>query len=483
MLARGPSRRSATRNPGARPDFRFPPAMRKSSVRRFGRILGQLVPHPTLSSRSEPSNVVETISDGRIMCSTRITSCVAAFGPRGNWMRHNAPLLPSGQPKSVLRGAMSVAGLFAGIGGFELAFSRAGFKTRLLVEVDPAARAVLKTRFPDAEVRSDVCDLSSLPPDNTIVTAGFPCQNLSMAGDKSGISGPKSGVVGKLFELIMRHQPATVVIENVYFMLQLDSGRAMEWLVTQFERLGYHWAYRVVDTMGFGLPQRRRRVYLLACRNVDPRRILFADNDPIANIPTLSLTRPLGFYWTEGRSGVGLTVDGIPPLKVGSALGIPSPPAVLFPDGEVLTPSLPACEELQGFPRGWTDVVGINKGRNPAWRMVGNAVSVPVAQWVARRLKTPGTVLELTQTSISKGNRWPQGGWNVGEGRVGIAASAKPVLTEAPSISQFRDTSWSRLSDRALNGFIDRAENGGLRMPENFLDTLRKATRKTPTLR
>ena len=375
---------------------------------------------------------------------------------------------------------MSVTGLFSGIGGFELAFSQAGFETNLLVEIDPVARSVLKAQLPDIEVRSDVCDLSSLPSDTTIVTAGFPCQNLSMAGDKAGITGPKSGVVEKLFDLIAGPNPLTVVIENVYFMLQLDSGRAMEWLVERFESLDYHWAYRVVDTMGFGLPQRRRRVYMLACRDLDPRTVLFADNESLTKKSSPSLKDPLGFYWTEGRSGIGLMVDGIPPLKAGSTLGIPSPPAVLFPDGEVLTPSLQSCEELQGFPAGWTDMVGRDRGRNPAWRLLGNAVSIPVARWVAERIKTPGTVSDFVQTTIEPGDRWPEAGWNVGAGRVGIAASDKPVAKKAPSISVFRDPSWSRLSNRAMDGFIGRAEEGGLRMPANFLDTLRKAKRKVP---
>ena len=373
---------------------------------------------------------------------------------------------------------MSVAGLFSGIGGFELAFSQVGFETSVLVEIDPAAKAVLKARFPGTDIHSDIRDLSELPSDTKIVTAGFPCQNLSMAGDKTGISGLKSGVVEKLFELIAMKDPLAVVIENVYFMLKLDSGRAMEWLVDRFESLDYHWAYRVVDSMGFGLPQRRRRVYLLACQDMDPRTVLFADNEPVVKAVAPSLNDPLGFYWTEGRSGIGLTVDGIPPLKAGSTLGIPSPPAVLFPDGEALTPSLRTCEELQGFPAGWTNVACEHTDRNPEWRLVGNAVSVPVARWVAERIENPGTVLKFHETAIERGGRWPDAGCNVGEGRVGIAAGGKPIAMKTPSISRFRDNSWSRLSSRAMNGFISRAEEGGLRMPDGFLETLRRAKRK-----
>lgn len=374
---------------------------------------------------------------------------------------------------------MSVVGLFSGIGGFELAFSAAGFETKLLVEIDRASRVVLASHFGKAEVHEDVGELVGIPSGTTVVTAGFPCQNLSMAGDKSGILGQQSGVVKKMFELIARSRVPIVVIENVYFLLQLASGKGMEWLVQQFEELEYHWAYRVLDTMGFGLPQRRRRVYLVASRDLDPRRVLFADEARRAVPPKPDLTSPLGFYWTEGRSGIGFTTDGIPPLKVGSAVGIPSAPAVLFPDGEVQMPSLGTAERLQGFPAGWTAAVERgHPGRRPEWRMVGNAVSVPVASWVAERIRVPGPVLDFARAPMRVGRRWPDAGWNVGAGRVAVEAGDTPIAMARPSISVFRDSTWTRLSDRALNGFIKRAIEGGLRLPDGFLDALRSAGRK-----
>jgi DNA (cytosine-5)-methyltransferase 1 len=374
---------------------------------------------------------------------------------------------------------VSVVGLFAGIGGFELALSQAGFETEMLVEIDPGAQAVLKARFPTVDLRTDVADVGDIPSDTAILTAGFPCQNLSMAGDKSGINGTKSSVVAKMFALIRRSRVPIVVIENVYFMLHLDSGGAMEWLVRQFEELGYHWAYRVLDTMGFGLPHRRRRVYLVAAREVDPRRVLFADEASPAPSPVPDLNKPLGFYWTEGRSGVGFTVDGIPPLKVGSAIGIPSAPGVLFPDGEVLMPSVTTCERLQGFTPGWTRVNPESRKGGLAWRLIGNAVSVPVARWVGERIKAPGTVLDLECVQLLPDQRWPPAAWNVGEGRMGVVATDKPISIEKPSIAAFRDSTWTRLSYRALDGFVARAVAGHLRMPEGFLDALRDAPRKS----
>jgi len=349
-----------------------------------------------------------------------------------------------------------------------------------MVELDSAANTVLAAQFPNVELRSDVLDILDLPENTSILTAGFPCQNLSMAGDKSGIGGAKSGVVRKMFELIGRSTVRLVLIENVYFMLQLDSGKGMQWLVDEFEQLNYRWAYRVLDTNGFGLPQRRRRVYFVASRDVDPRTILFADETDTPTLTKPDLTVPLGFYWTEGRSGVGFTIDGIPPLKVGSNLGIPSAPAVLFPDGEVLMPSLGACEKLQGFPAGWTDSARNCEKKDPRWRLVGNAVSVPVAQWVAERISTPGEVREYELIDVDKWQRWPDAAWNVDGKRVGVIASDKPVQIATPSISDFRDETWTRLSDRALNGFISRAIEGNLKMPDGFIQALTDAIRKLP---
>lgn len=380
--------------------------------------------------------------------------------------------------------ALTTSSLFTGIGGFEIGFSQAGIATDFMVEIDPDARAVLRARFPNVALHGDVAAVDDLPASTRILTAGFPCQNLSMAGDKAGIAGNKSGVVTKLFGLITRSQVPTVVIENVYFMLQLDSGQAMHWLVERFEGLGYYWAYRVLNTIGFGLPQRRRRVYFVASREIDPRKVLFADESPLPKQTPVDLSQPIGFYWTEGRSGVGFTSDGIPPLKVGSAIGIASAPAVLFPDGEVLMPSLEACERLQGFPVGWTEVQNYAPVRKGArWRMVGNAVSVPVAKWIGDRMKGESPILDFAVSPMRERGRWPDAAWNVGNGRFAVKASDRPLGVLHCSINKFRDDSWTRLSDRALGGFISRAEAGGLSLPAGFLDALRLAARRPGKIR
>lgn len=355
-----------------------------------------------------------------------------------------------------------------------MAFANAGFVTTFLAESDPVAQKVLTERFPDATSIGDVFEVYRPPANIEIITAGFPCQNLSMAGDKSGIGGTKSGVVQQLFKLIERSKAETIVVENVYFMLHLDSGKAMNWLLDKFEELGFQWGYRVLDTAGFGLPQRRRRVYLVASRSVDPRGVLFADETATKEKVQPTCESPLGFYWTEGRSGLGITVDGIPPLKGGSGLGIPSAPAVLFEDGAVLMPSLSGCEKLQGFPKSWTSAAD-NVVRNPRWCLLGNAVSVPVATWVAKRIKSPGQPLDLGDFALENGSRWPDAAYGEKGHRKGVRASDKPKDNGTPSIRTYRDASWKPLSARALNGFIKRADEGNLRFPVGFLDALRSA--------
>lgn len=376
-----------------------------------------------------------------------------------------------------------MVGLYAGIGGFELGFSALGHRPLILADKDEHCRLVLGTRFGKARIEADVADLLEIPASARIVTAGFPCQNLSMAGDKSGLSGSKSGDIRHLFELLHLGGRPTLAIENVYFMLHLDRGAAMKSLVNDLEALGYAWAYRVVNTTSFGLPQRRRRVFLVASTTLDPREVLFADEAGAAAKPVADIDRPVGFYWTEGRRGMGLAMDGIPPLKVASGLGIPSAPAVLFPDGEVLTPSIEACEALQGFPRGWTDL-NFNTKRSPRWSMVGNAVSVPAARWLAGRLDSPGEMLALPTRRLSSEATWPDAAYGNSDGHFAVEASERPSNVTAPSIETYRDSSWKLLSARALRGYLSRARDGGLRFPEGFLDALDKALvrqeRKTP---
>lgn len=367
-----------------------------------------------------------------------------------------------------------VAGLFAGIGGIELGLHRAGHSTTVLCENDPAAKEILRARFANVRLRDDIRALRALPRGVSLIAAGFPCQDLSQAGTTTGIAGARSGLVGEVFRLVEKHRTPWVLLENVPFMLQLARGEAMNVITSTFEELGYKWAYRIVDSRAFGLPQRRRRVYFLASRIGDPRTVLFADEagavvEPIQDGHLVAC----GFYWTEGIRGLGWAVDGVPTLKGGSTIGIPSAPAILLTDGRVVTPDLRDAERLQGFRSDWTKPAERAVKKGMRWKLVGNAVSVPAATWIGRRMVRPGVPLSFETHSIHDHRHWPAAAWNVGVGRQGVEASDWPLRRRYCSLEDFLRYPPNLLSAKATAGFLRRAEVARLRFPLGFLDALR----------
>ncbi|MBV5328747.1 MAG: DNA cytosine methyltransferase, partial [Chlorobium sp.] len=193
-------------------------------------------------------------------------------------------------------------GLFAGIGGMELGLQAGGFQSELLCEILPEAQAVLRERFAGVDLRADVKTLRSIPSDTSLLCAGFPCQDLSSSGHKRGIAGLRSCLVGDVFRLLEKKKCEWVLLENVKFMLHLGGGEAMANITKALEALGYRWAYRVMNSQNFGVPQRRERVYILASKTMNPSRVLFrepVDAPPAINKP-VDTSAPVGFYWTEG---------------------------------------------------------------------------------------------------------------------------------------------------------------------------------------
>lgn len=365
----------------------------------------------------------------------------------------------------------ATVGLFAGIGGLEEGLSRAKHHPLLLVENFAPALQVLRTRFPEVKLEEDVRTVVDLPDGTELVVAGFPCQDLSSVGPKTGIAGTKSSLVGFVFELLARKPAPWLVLENVPFILSLDRGRALRLITSALDELGYRWCYRVVDTEAFGLPQRRKRWFLVASLDGDPRAVLLSDD---AQRPDQGVRWPevaSGFYWTEGTRALGWAVDSVPPIKCGSSVGVASPPAIVLPSGEVVTPDLRDAERLQGFRADWTKP-GEEVGRAAfRWRLVGNAVSVNVAEWIGRRLRSPRAYNDSGDRPW-EGDRWPASAWSLGEGVFVSSASDTPVWKARPSLEEFLRYPTKPLSARAARGFLSRAQKGSLRFQTGFLDCI-----------
>ena len=375
---------------------------------------------------------------------------------------------------------LATCGLFAGIGGFELGLSGAGHPTVLLCEQSARARRVLALRFPGTAQWADIATLSGLPAGTELVSAGFPCQDLSSAGTKAGIDGPRTGIVHHVFRLLATARPPWVLLETVPFALHLDRGRAARRVAEGLERLGYRWAWRVLDSREFGLAQRRRRLFILGASDDDPRDVLLGDEQPPTRWPTPDIADHIGFYWTEGRRGHSLTADAVPPIKAGSQKGFKNAPAVLTPAGRVVYPTLKAAEELQGFPPGWTDVDPGRPGAHYRWAQLGNAVSVPVARWLGDRLARPARYEPGADPPVDASRPLPYAAYNVGPGRRTAPVGPRAAIRPAGSLASLDTGGWPALSSTAARGFAARARAGGLAYPEGFIERIEAFAEEDP---
>ena len=165
---------------------------------------------------------------------------------------------------------MTLVELFAGIGGFSCGFESVGVKTVAAVEINEAARSVLARRMPNIALFDDVTkvggdDLRAVGfvPERGIITGGWPCQDLSVAGHGPGLAGERSGLFSEIVRLLDELQPKWFVLENVPRLLSINGGRDMGAVVGALAECGYGIAWRVLDACGFGVPQRRRRIFIV----------------------------------------------------------------------------------------------------------------------------------------------------------------------------------------------------------------------------
>jgi DNA-cytosine methyltransferase len=197
------------------------------------------------------------------------------------------------------------ASFFSGVGGLDMGLERAGWRTVSFSEIDPYASAVLRERWPGVANLGCIQSIAYGQPANpyhghdkdgkclalvqseqrpsgraatrrvggatedrdwrrsALWTGGFPCQGLSVAGKRRGLADPRSALAYAFLELVGRYRPRFVLLENVPGLLSSHGGRDMAALVGALVELGYGVGYRVLDARHFGVPQRRRRVFIL----------------------------------------------------------------------------------------------------------------------------------------------------------------------------------------------------------------------------
>lgn len=410
---------------------------------------------------------------------------------------------------------LTFGSLFAGVGGFDRGFERAGMICKWQVdlyrpEMIPSLVAeyeeklswatakeaerikrdwrdlkragqglefIGRKRFPDVHRINGVQNAGAKTLKSVdIICGGFPCQDISLAGGRKGLAGERSGLWFEFLRVIEELEPRWVLIENVPGLLSSSGGWDMGTILGGLAKCGYWWAYRVLNAQYFGVPQRRRRVFIVGClgvgcaqellfeRESSPWDIAPGEEERAEITPPLTRSPHADGAAEEGRLiafsggnssrswGLGLSYDCAPPLRAGDGgNGIPVI-SLCNRDGRTgqVTETLRAkshgavpivatalnsggnsggfrtepgehlvvwdngqgdpnaeegdlayclngqanqgigvrrlmpieCERLQGFPDNWT----AGQSDTARYRQLGNAVAVPVGQWIGERI-------------------------------------------------------------------------------------------------
>jgi DNA (cytosine-5)-methyltransferase 1 len=357
---------------------------------------------------------------------------------------------------------MKFLSLFSGIGGFDLAFQRAGMVSDSIVEIDKNCQNVLRRHFPDSKLFTDVKEVGNATHKRgsiDVICGGFPCQDLSIAGKRAGLVGERTGLWFEFARIIDELEPRWVVAENVPGLLSSNKGADFETIIRWLAERGYGVAWRVLDAQYFGVAQRRRRVFIVAslgsgraaevlferkgmsgdtpqgrkerkgvaktiaggsnkCHSditsgeQDANVICVLEQNTQATMPNLPSLREVfpnfGIFDRRGyeQYGEAEMVSTISARDYKSAtdlvatswtlrqgkegggkgyLGLENKAMTLggqqqFIGVRRLTPT--ECERLQGFPDGWTD----GQSDSVKYRQLGNAVAVPVVEWIGKRM-------------------------------------------------------------------------------------------------
>jgi DNA (cytosine-5)-methyltransferase 1 len=327
--------------------------------------------------------------------------------------------------------------LFSGVGGFEIGLGRAGIETVLQVENDPWCLSVLERHWPECERVTDVrkVDATALQGrrrdmvsvgvgsdaerfrdagwgrDNAtgvdLVYGGFPCQDLSVAGKRAGLRGERSGLWHEFHRVLRELRPRWTVIENVPGLLSSNGGADFGVVLRGMDDLGYGIAWRVLDARWFGVPQRRRRVFIVGCLGDAPRaaQVLAVCESCGGHSQTRSEERQdVAYALNASVRGTGdghgnawnsnyVADDIAHTLDDGArraSVELPMIAASLSAGGSQgvrrLTPL--EAERLQGWPDDWTRYTadGREIPDSHRYRMIGNGVVSTVSEWIGHRL-------------------------------------------------------------------------------------------------
>jgi DNA (cytosine-5)-methyltransferase 1 len=304
----------------------------------------------------------------------------------------------------------------SGIEAASVAWEPLGWKAVGFSEIEPFPCAILKHRFPNTPNYGSLTEHHTWPIEPgtvDLLVGGTPCQSYSVAGKRGGLNDPRGQLMLSFLDLAQRLKARWVLWENVPGVLSSGQPRGSDFatfLQGLVER-GYGWAYRVLDAQHFGVPQRRRRVFVVACLGAggweSAAKVLF-EPESLCGDTAKGRKKGQGVA-SDAQGGAGSggrkwPADTACTLNAsfgekqgledqhalgGGSLFVPAPICMSSMAVRRLTPT--ECERLQGFPDGWSCIPWKGKPADqcpdgPRYKACGNSMAVPVMRWIGSRI-------------------------------------------------------------------------------------------------
>lgn len=264
---------------------------------------------------------------------------------------------------------MRFVSAFAGIGGMDLGFEQAGWKCVGQVELDKHARSVLERHWPEVPKHDDIttaiewADRIGLVGGVDVVAGGFPCQPFSVAGKRLGRDDLRGNLFWNALEFTSHIEAPILILENVPGLLTSDKGGTFGEIVSDLAEAGFHHIeWRVLDSQNFGVPQRRRRVFIVACR--DPS--IFGGREVLTEREGMRWHPPQG--WQE-RTNIASTPAGgfagrsVVAALTANGLGGGGPDDNLAQAGHLVAPLAFGMTQFAGYSEGVTTLTATDYKR------------------------------------------------------------------------------------------------------------------------
>jgi len=311
---------------------------------------------------------------------------------------------------SVKHSNLKVGGLFAGIGGIELGFKKAGFEISWANEIDKNACITYRLNHKHKLFQKDLHTLKTNEVEKIdILTGGFPCQAFSIAGHRKGFNDDRGNVFFEILRFIDDIEPKILFLENVKNLIGHDNGNTFKIIKNELEKRGYYLKYKVLNSCEYSnIPQNRERIYIVGFKNKDvydnfefpkpikltkkindliddeseekyyyKKSILYKQlKDEITNPNTVYQWRRK--YVRENKSQL------CPTLTANMGTGGHNVPLIIDKkDIRKLTPR--ECARFQGYPDNF--ILSSTLASSHLYKQVGNSVTVPVIQNIAMQIK------------------------------------------------------------------------------------------------